>query len=137
MTNSIFKKEIEREIQNYAPKLDIEVTDLHKIIPKAFLRDDLPIPNVPEVEIVRHFVNLSHKNYGVDTGIYPLGSCTMKYNPKINEKIERMPGFSQIHPLQEESQGSIEILKNISKSLGELTGMEGFTLQPAAGAHGE
>ncbi|MFX0028292.1 MAG: aminomethyl-transferring glycine dehydrogenase subunit GcvPB [Candidatus Hermodarchaeota archaeon] len=137
MTNSIFKKGIDEDIQNYAPKLDVKVTDLHKIIPKAFLRDELPIPNVPEVEIIRHFVNLSHKNYGVDTGIYPLGSCTMKYNPKINEKIERMPGFSQIHPLQEENQGSIEILNNISKFLGEITGMDGFTLQPAAGAHGE
>ena len=137
MVQSIFKKGIEGELQNYVPKLDIEVAELDKIIPKTLLRDDLPIPNVPELEIVRHFVKLSHRNYGVDTGIYPLGSCTMKYNPKINEYVERMSGFSQVHPLQEEHQGCIKLLNRISKYLGELTGMEGFTLQPAAGAHGE
>ena len=133
----IFEKGIEDRINNYIPEMDIEGTDLNEIIPKSLLRNDIPIPNVPEIEITRHFVNLSHKNYGVDTGIYPLGSCTMKYNPKINEIIERMPGYSQSHPLQEENQGSIELLYNISKMLGEITGMDGFTLQPAAGAHGE
>lgn len=133
----IFEKGIDEELQNYIPEIDIEVVDLKEIIPQALLRNDIPIPNVPEIEIVRHFVKLSYKNYGVDTGIYPLGSCTMKYNPKISESVERLPGFSQIHPLQEENQGSIELLYNISKFLGEITGMDGFTLQPAAGAHGE
>ena len=133
----IFEKGIDEELHNYTPEMDIEVADLKEIIPQALLRNDIPIPNVPEIEIVRHFVKLSHKNYGVDTGIYPLGSCTMKYNPKISESIERLPGFSQVHPLQEENQGSIELLYNISKFLGEITGMDGFTLQPAAGAHGE
>ncbi|MFW9940882.1 MAG: aminomethyl-transferring glycine dehydrogenase subunit GcvPB [Candidatus Thorarchaeota archaeon] len=133
----IFEKGIDEELYNYTPEMDIEIEDIKEIIPEPLLRKDLPIPNVPEIEIVRHFINLSHKNYGVDTGIYPLGSCTMKYNPKISEIVERLPNFGQVHPLQEENLGSIELLYKTSKLLGEITGMEGFTLQPAAGAHGE
>ncbi len=136
-SNLIFEKGIDEELHNYIPEIDLEVVDLQKIIPIKFLREDIPIPNIPEIEIVRHFVNLSQKNYGVDTGIYPLGSCTMKYNPKINEVVEKLQGFTQVHPLQEDNQGSIEVLYDISKLLGEITGMSGFTLQPAAGAHGE
>jgi len=117
--------------------MDVEVVDLNEIIPEISQRKDLPIPNIPEVELVRHFINLSHRNYGVDTGIYPLGSCTMKYNPKVNEIVAKLPGFTFIHPLQEENEGCIELLYHLSKLLGELTGMGGFTLQPAAGAHGE
>ncbi len=117
--------------------MDIEVVDLNEILPKSLIREKIPIPNIPEIEIIRHFVKLSQHNYGVDTGIYPLGSCTMKYNPKINEVVERLKGFSQVHPLQEENHGSIELLYGISKLLGEITGMDGFSLQPAAGAHGE
>ena len=134
---SIFDKNFDGEQRNYIPKMDIEVSPLREILPKGFQREDLPIPNIPEIEIVRHFVKLSQKNYGVDTGIYPLGSCTMKYNPKINETIERLPGFSKIHPLQEKNQGSLELLNHLSKMLCEITGMNGFSLQPAAGAHGE
>ena len=117
--------------------MDVEVVDLNEIIPEILQRKDLPIPNIPEVELVRHFINLSHRNYGVDTGIYPLGSCTMKYNPKVNEIVAKLSGFTFIHPLQEENEGCIELLYHLSKLLGELTGMGGFTLQPAAGAHGE
>lgn len=133
----IFEKGIDEDLRNYIPKMEIESVDLEEIIPKSLLREDIPIPNVPEIEIVRHYVKLSQNNYSIDTGIYPLGSCTMKYNPKINEVVEKLPGFTQSHPLQEENQGSVEILYNISKLLGEITGMDGFTLQPAAGAHGE
>jgi glycine dehydrogenase subunit 2 len=133
----IFEKGNEGGQLNFTPKMDIERTDLNKILPKNLQRDNLPIPNIAEVEIVRHFIELSHRNYGVDTGIYPLGSCTMKYNPKINEMIARLPGFALSHPLQEENEGSLEILYQISKLLGEITGMDGFTMQPAAGAHGE
>ncbi|MHA2281278.1 MAG: aminomethyl-transferring glycine dehydrogenase subunit GcvPB [Promethearchaeota archaeon] len=136
-TNLIFEKGIDEEYCNYVPKMDVRLVDLQEIIPNSLIRESLPIPNIPEIEIVRHFVKLSQKNYGVDTGIYPLGSCTMKYNPKINELVERLKGFTQIHPLQEENQGSIEVLYNFSKLLKEITGMDGFTLQPAAGAHGE
>ncbi|MCK4379857.1 MAG: aminomethyl-transferring glycine dehydrogenase subunit GcvPB [Candidatus Lokiarchaeota archaeon] len=133
----IFEKENETTQQNYAPKMDIEQTELNEILPENLQRKDLPIPNIPEIEIVRHFIKLSYRNYGVDTGIYPLGSCTMKYNPKINETIVKLSGFTHIHPLQEENQGCFELLYHISKQLGEITGMDGFTLQPAAGAHGE
>jgi len=133
----IFERGTDSEQQNYIPKMDIAEINLDKILPESFLREDIPIPNVPEVEIVRHFIRLSSKNYGVDSGIYPLGSCTMKYNPKINEKIGRLPNFTNIHPLQEENEGSLELIHHLSILLGEITGMDGFTLQPAAGAHGE
>ncbi|MFX0006051.1 MAG: aminomethyl-transferring glycine dehydrogenase subunit GcvPB [Promethearchaeota archaeon] len=133
----IFEKEIDSKSNNFVPEMDIDGTDINEILPKSYQRIDLPIPNIPEVEIVRHFINLSNRNYGVDTGIYPLGSCTMKYNPKINEKIVRMPSFAQIHPLQEKNSGCLALLYHISELLGEITGMDGFTMQPAAGAHGE
>ena len=123
--------------KNYVPKMDLEEINLQHIVPVNLLRQDLPLPNISEVELVRHFIALSSRNYGIDTGLYPLGSCTMKFNPKINEKIARLPGFTQIHPLQDENDGSIEVLYHISKLLGEITGMDAFTLQPAAGAHGE
>jgi glycine dehydrogenase subunit 2 len=133
----ILEKEIDSKSNNFVPEMDIDETDINEILPKSYQRRDLPIPNIPEVEIVRHFINLSNRNYGVDTGIYPLGSCTMKYNPKINEKIVRMPRFAQIHPLQNKNSGCLELLHHISELLGEITGMDGFTMQPAAGAHGE
>ncbi|MBN2151352.1 MAG: aminomethyl-transferring glycine dehydrogenase subunit GcvPB [Candidatus Lokiarchaeota archaeon] len=114
-------------------------------IPAELLRGDqdgLDIPDVPEVEIVRHYVELSRKNYGIDNGIYPLGSCTMKYNPKVHESIASMPGFCQVHPLQAlqsaaSSQGILRVLHEMASILASLTGMSAFTLQPAAGAHGE
>jgi glycine dehydrogenase subunit 2 len=133
----IFDKGKNINSNNYVPKLDIERKDLDDIIDNKFLRKDFSLPDIPEVEIVRHYTNLSHKNYSVDTGIYPLGSCTMKYNPKINEVIARLENFSKIHPLQEENHGCIELINELSMQLQEITGMDAFTLQPAAGAHGE
>jgi glycine dehydrogenase subunit 2 len=133
----IFNKGNERVQQNFIPKLDVKSVNIEEILPKNLIRDELRIPDVSEVEIVRHYVKLSKINYGVDSGIYPLGSCTMKYNPKINEIVARMTSFSQLHPLQDENEGTLEILYEISVMLGEITGMDGFTLQPAAGAHGE
>jgi glycine dehydrogenase subunit 2 len=133
----IFQKGNESYQKNYTPEMDIDGVNLLEIIPSALQREDLPLPNIPEIEIVRHYVELNRKNYGVDSGIYPLGSCTMKYNPKINEVVVRLPGFSQIHPLQDENQGAVELMLQFSKMLGEITGMDGFTFQPAAGAHGE
>lgn len=135
--SSIFEKGINKSHRNFIPEMDIKSFDIYEILPKTYQRTELNIPDIPEIEIVRHYINLSQKNYGVDNGIYPLGSCTMKYNPKINEIIARLSGFSQIHPLQEENQGAMELLFNASNLLGEITGMDGFTLQPAAGAHGE
>jgi len=133
----IFEKGNKNAQINFIPKMDIEFDELEKIIPKNLIRDEVQIPDIPEVEIVRHYVKLSKINYGLDSGIYPLGSCTMKYNPKINEHIARLAEFSQIHPLQEENEGALQLMHNISNMLGEITGMDGFTLQPAAGAHGE
>jgi len=97
------------------------------------------LPQVSEVEVVRHYTNLSQKNYGVDTGLYPLGSCTMKYNPKINEDMASLEGLTDIHPYQPEStvQGALELMYKFSELFCELTGMAKCSLQPAAGAHGE
>ncbi len=102
-------------------------------------RDALDLPDLCEVDVVRHFTRLSTWNFGVDTGMYPLGSCTMKYNPKINEKIAALSGFAHAHPLQPaaSSQGAMRIIYETEKALCEVTGLDGCTLQPSAGAHGE
>ena len=133
----IFEKGIDRTQNNFVPKMDLDVKPLDEIIPAEMKRQDLPLPDVPEVDIVRHYIGLSRMNYGVDNGFYPLGSCTMKYNPKINEITCRLPHFAQIHPLQEENEGALELLGKLCESLGVITGMDAFTAQPAAGAHGE
>ncbi|MHA1782804.1 MAG: aminomethyl-transferring glycine dehydrogenase subunit GcvPB [Promethearchaeota archaeon] len=133
----IFEKKVEKQQKNFVPKLDIDVIKIEEIIPQKFIRKEIPIPDIPEVEVVRHFIQLSQMNFGVDNGFYPLGSCTMKYNPKINEKLARLPGFTNIHPLQDENLGCLELMANLIKYLKEITGMNAFTLQPAAGAHGE
>ena len=109
-------------------------------IPAGLLRAEAPaLPQVSEVDVVRHYTNLSQMNFGVDTGFYPLGSCTMKYNPKINEEIANMKGFQGLHPLQPACsvQGALEVYYNMEKALGAITGMAGFTFNPCAGAHGE
>lgn len=109
-------------------------------LPGSLLRAEAPaLPEVSEVDVVRHYTNLSQMNFGVDTGFYPLGSCTMKYNPKINEEIASMPQFQALHPLQDEStvQGALEVYYNMEKALASITGMKYFTFNPCAGAHGE
>jgi len=108
-------------------------------LPEAFLRDELPLPEVPENTVIRHFTNISQLNHAIDTGFYPLGSCTMKYNPKINEETARLPGFSQIHPLQPVAtvQGALGLMHEAQQWLAEISGFDAVTLQPAAGAHGE
>ena len=110
------------------------------VLPEHLLRDSRPeLPQVSELQVVRHFTGLSRKNHSVDSGFYPLGSCTMKYNPKLNEEAASFEGFSQLHPYQPEEtiQGALELMYNLQNSLCEITGMDDFTLQPAAGAHGE
>ncbi len=122
------------------PPLDVEDKDIDSFIPKEFINEEeLDLPEVNEVEVVRHFTNLSDKNYGLDTGFYPLGSCTMKYNPKINEDTARLSGFANIHPLQREDciQGSLQLMYELEDALAEVAGMDKMSLQPAAGAHGE
>ncbi len=103
------------------------------------LRDSLPLPEVSELDVVRHFTRLSHRNYAIDLGFYPLGSCTMKYNPKVHERAARMAGFARLHPLQSEAtaQGALRLLYDLQAMLAEIAGMAAATVQPAAGAHGE
>ncbi|MGH3056444.1 MAG: aminomethyl-transferring glycine dehydrogenase subunit GcvPB, partial [Gaiellaceae bacterium] len=109
-------------------------------IPEELRRADPPrLPEVPEFELVRHFTELSTRNFGVDTGFYPLGSCTMKYNPRINERLAALPGFARLHPLQEEdgAQGALELMWRLQEILAEVTGLDAVSLQPAAGSQGE
>lgn len=109
-------------------------------IPHNLTREtEIDLPEVSEREVFSHYVNLSAKNYHIDKGFYPLGSCTMKYNPKINEDMARLSGFSNIHPYQREEdvQGALQLMYELQEALKEITGMDAFTLQPAAGAHGE
>ncbi|MDN3016529.1 aminomethyl-transferring glycine dehydrogenase subunit GcvPB [Paenibacillus sp. BSR1-1] len=122
------------------PEMDVPEADLNGLLPEGFLRVDEPeLPEVSELDIMRHYTALSRRNHGVDSGFYPLGSCTMKYNPKINENVARFNGFAHVHPLQDESsvQGALELLYDLQEHLIEITGMDEVTLQPAAGAHGE
>ncbi|MFC1668477.1 aminomethyl-transferring glycine dehydrogenase subunit GcvPB [Chlamydiota bacterium] len=127
-TTPLFSRE---KLKGYKPANDI---------PEKFLRKtDLAIPEVSEIDVVRHFTRLSRMNYGVDTGFYPLGSCTMKYNPKINEQLAQLDQFAKLHPYQPEelSQGTLQILYEMQQYLSTICGMDAFCLQPAAGAHGE
>lgn len=108
-------------------------------LPQEFMRDDLPFPELSEMDVIRHFTHLSQLNYAIDIGFYPLGSCTMKYNPRINEETARFPGFAFTHPLQpiETVQGNLALMYQLQEWLKEISGFAGITLQPAAGAHGE
>jgi glycine dehydrogenase subunit 2 len=117
------------------PDLDVPACAL----PEGYLRDELDLPEVSELEFVRHYMHLSQKNVSIDTVFYPLGSCTMKYNPKVNEKAASIEGLTQVHPLQPEAsaQGCLELMYNLQEALKEISGFAGVTLQPAAGAHGE
>ncbi len=140
MTKLIFERHVLDANTFELPPLEVPAADFSETMPEHLIRKTLPfIPAVSEVELIRHFTELSNRAYGVDNGAYPLGSCTMKYNPKINEWASRLPGFTQIHPYQPEEtvQGTMQILYDMGKMLGEITGMDHFTLQPAAGAHGE
>lgn len=122
------------------PKLDVPEVDLAFSLDSSFRRDTpAELPEVSEVEIARHFNHLAHLNYGIEEGIYPLGSCTMKYNPKVNEMIASLDGFANIHPLFNEIdiQGALQVMYELGESLKKITGLQGITLQPPAGAAGE
>jgi glycine dehydrogenase subunit 2 len=123
---------------------DVPLSDVPQIAPESFidkkyLRDDIDLPEVSEIDLVRHYTNLSRRNFGVDLGFYPLGSCTMKYNPKINETVAALPEFTGLHPYapNEFAQGNLHLLFMMQRLLSNIFGMAEFTLQPAAGAHGE
>jgi glycine dehydrogenase subunit 2 len=132
---TIFEKSIEDNSGDYLPKLDIPSG---KIIPDNLIRLSNNLPELSELELTRHYTNLSKRNFGVDTGFYPLGSCTMKYNPKVSEDVARLEKFD-MHPYSDEfsAQGCLELMYNLQSQLLEITGMDALTLQPAAGAQGE
>jgi glycine dehydrogenase subunit 2 len=122
------------------PDLDVPEVPIAELMPAEYLRKDPPLlPELSEVDVVRHFTNLSRDNYGIDQGFYPLGSCTMKYNPKVNEDVARFAGFAALHPLQpvHQTQGALQLLYQLEAAMREITGMDRVTLQPAAGAQGE
>src|SRR6476660_1411934 len=137
--------EYEESITGHLPNADAsefsngKEGDLLAGLPDDLIRQELPLPNVSELDVIRHYTNMSRKNFGIDNGFYPLGSCTMKYNPKINEDIARLEGFTQLHPLSHEScnQGSLQLMWELEQYFNKLTGMDAFSLQPAAGAQGE
>lgn len=119
---------------------DVPVSDPRALLPARYLRAEAPaLPELSELDVVRHYSRLSRMNYGVDTHFYPLGSCTMKYNPKINEDMARLPGFARLHPLAPEtaSQGALALMHALATALAEIAGMDAVSLQPAAGAQGE
>ena len=121
------------------PPLDVPAVDAHAALGASARNGIDVLPELSEIEIIRHFTRLSTWNYAIDLGMYPLGSCTMKYNPRVNEYVSRLEGIAEAHPYQPESlsQGSLRILKQLEQCLIEITGMDAITLQPAAGAHGE
>ena len=118
---------------------DAPVVNIDEVIGRKYLRDDLDLPEVAEIDLVRHYINLSRRNFGLDLGFYPLGSCTMKYNPKINENVAGFAEFTGLHPAAPDAfaQGNLELMVDMQKLLSNIFGMAEFTLQPAAGAHGE
>jgi len=137
----IFERSQAGRIGYRLPALDVDEQPLDSLLPSAFLRnDDLDgVPEVSEVDVIRHFVRMSTWNYSIDLGMYPLGSCTMKYNSRLNERVARIAGFANLHPLTEEhdAQGALEVIFELQQHLTEITGLPGISLQPAAGAHGE
>lgn len=116
---------------------DVDVPEA--LLPKDLLRDELDLPEVSELQVIRHFTNLSQKNYSIDKGFYPLGSCTMKYNPRLNEDVARLPGFAHLHPLVDEAgaQGALALMHQLQEWLAEISGFQKVSLVPAAGAQGE
>ena len=136
----IFEKSVEGRKGFFFEQEEIPVLPLEEFFPVEWIRaEDPELPEVTEVEVVRHYTNLSRLNHSVDTGFYPLGSCTMKYNPRINEKVAEMEKFSELHPYQhpQTMQGALDMMFALQRSLAQISGMDLVTLQPAAGAHGE
>jgi len=140
MENLIFEKSVTGRKGYSLPKLDVENVALSDILPSEMIRQNTAeLPEVSESEIARHFLRLSHLNYNIEQGLYPLGSCTMKYNPKINEQMASLSGFANAHPLMQDkqAQGALELMYELSHCLQEITGFQGCSLQPSAGSQGE
>jgi glycine dehydrogenase subunit 2 len=136
MSATIFEKGTAGRSGRYLPPNDCPVEDLGIAAPR---RGEVGLPRIGEQDLIRHYIELAGKNYHIDKGMYPLGSCTMKYNPVINEELARLPGFAGLHPAQDEAdvQGALELMHRLERDLCEITGMSAFSLQPVAGAHGE
>jgi glycine dehydrogenase subunit 2 len=132
----IFEKSSAGKAAWKLPPLDVPDVDTAKLLGVSERKDLGNLPEVSEIEIIRHFTRLSTWNYAIDLGMYPLGSCTMKYNPRVNEAVARVEGIANGHPYQpgKISQGALSIIKTLSEQLIEITGMDAITLQPAAGA---
>ncbi len=140
MVETIFEKGALGRVGLSLPEPDVKAKELKELIPQKLLREKEPgLPEVSQIELVRHYTRLSKMNYGVEDGIYPLGSCTMKYNPKANEDIAQIPHFRDSHPLQGEevSQGNLKLMYELGQLLCKIAGLDEISLQPAAGAHGE
>src|SRR5258708_33397059 len=135
----IFEKSSPGKAAWKLPPLDVPEVDAAQLLGSSERKDLGNMPEVSEIEIIRHFTRMSTWNYAIDLGMYPLGSCTMKYNPRVNEAVARVEGIANGHPYQPEeiSQGALHILKALSEQLIEITGMDAITQQPAAGAPGE
>ena len=140
MEKLIFEKSRDGRVGYTLPKNDVPEINIEDYFSKENIRDNSPeLPEISENEIARHFVKLSHLNYNIEEGLYPLGSCTMKYNPKINEVTASLDGFAELHPhsVERNSQGALQLMYELTELLMEITGLKGCTLQPAAGSHGE
>ncbi len=136
----IFERSVPGRVGASFPALDVPAAPVEQLLPPAALRrEPAALPEVSELDVVRHYTRLSHRNFSIDEGFYPLGSCTMKYNPKVHEDIARLPGFARLHPYapEELAQGALEVLWELERLLAEISGMDRVTFQPAAGAHGE
>ncbi|MBI2467708.1 MAG: aminomethyl-transferring glycine dehydrogenase subunit GcvPB, partial [Candidatus Rokubacteria bacterium] len=136
----IFELSVPGRVGYSLPDADVPEADPARLLPSKHLRArPAALPEVSEFDVVRHYTRLSRMNYGVDTHFYPLGSCTMKYNPKVNEDMARLPGFARLHPLtpDEAAQGALRLMGRLGDMLAEIVGMDAVSLQPAAGAQGE
>ena len=137
----IFEQSVPGRVGYSFPDADVPEADPARLLPAAahLRRTPAALPEVSEFDVVRHYTRLSRMNYGLDTHFYPLGSCTMKYNPKLNEDMARLPGFARLHPLTpgEAAQGALQLMGELGEMLAEIVGMDGVSLQPAAGAQGD
>jgi len=139
-TLTIFEKGAPGRRAFVAPPLEVPRVDPHALLPVRLRRAQPPrLPEVSEPELVRHYVNLSKRNFDLDSGFYPLGSCTMKHNPKLHERVAALPGHARLHPFQHprRAQGALELMWNLQQALGEISGLPHVSLQPSAGSHGE
>jgi len=137
---TIFQKGAPGRRAFVCPDLDVPPVDVSQLLPECFRRAQPPrLPEVSEPEIVRHYVGISKRNFDLDSGFYPLGSCTMKHNPRLHERVAALPGHARLHPLQdpERAQGALELMWNLQGALAELSGLGNVSLQPSAGSHGE